>query len=66
MRISALISGFSISSGAFIRAILAFSTLFGIPPWTTSLSITMPLTNRVSDMEPPGFFSTFIESMSTL
>ncbi len=59
-------SVFSISKAAFTRAIFAFSTLFGIPAWTTSLSRMMPLIKLVSLMEPPGFFSTLMLSRSTL
>ena len=59
-------SVFSISKGALISAILAFSTTFGIPEWTTSLSRTIPWTRLVSFREPPGFFSTLTLSMSTL
>ncbi len=43
MRISELISVFSTSSGQSRRAIFALLIVFGIPEWTTSLSIMMPL-----------------------
>ena len=59
-------SVFSISKAALTRAIFAFSTLLGIPAWTTSLSRTIPLMSAVSLREPPGFFSTLMLSRSTL
>ena len=64
--ISALNSVFSISRGELMSAILAPSIFFGIAECTTSLSSATPEMSLVSIMEPPGFFSTFTLSMSTL
>ena len=59
MLILASNSVFSISRAELISAIFAFSTRLGIPPWTTSLSRTIPLISLVSDRDPPAFFLYF-------
>ncbi len=56
----------SISNAVLINAIFASAIFFGIPPWTTSLSSTMPSTKVESLMEPPAFFSTLTSSWSTM
>src|SRR5438034_1099229 len=64
--ISALISGLSISSLAFSRAILASAMFFGIWLWATSLSMTIPLMSSVSSRLFPCFFMTLTRSMSAV
>ena len=66
MRISALISVFSISNAKSKSAIFAFSFFLGIPEWTTSLSTIIPLTSCVSIRLFPVFFTICMLSMSAI
>ena len=66
MLIFASNSVFSISKEASRSAIFAFSTRFGMPECTISLSRTIPFIKLVSLRDSPVFFSTFTSSTSTL
>ncbi len=65
MLILASVSVLLISNAVLINAIFASVIFLGIPPWTTSLSSTMPSIIIESLMDPPAFFSTLISSIST-
>ena len=65
MLIFASVSVLLISNAVLSNAIFASVIFLGMPPWTTSLSNTIPWIIIEFLIEPPAFFSTLMSSIST-